>query len=154
MVHAAQRREQAVNMRIGGATFAQIGKQLGMTRQGARQAVQAALYATAKSTEEKADELRVLEMHRLDALQAANWQDAMNGDIQKGKLLLSIMTRRAAMLGLDAPTKTEMRVGEVDIDAAINAELARVAATIQAPNAPTAEDADGDNPTLATDGAA
>ena len=107
-VKAAERRQEAVKLRIAGATFQQIGDRLGMTRQGAHVTIKRYLYETAKATEESADELRVLELQRLDALQASHWSDAMKGDIQKTLAILRIMNRRAALMGLDAPVRAEI----------------------------------------------
>jgi hypothetical protein len=95
-------------LRIAGATFQQIGDKLGMTKQGALYTIRTAMAKTNAEVETLGAELKELESQRLDALQAANWADAMKGDIQKGALILKIMARRAALFGLDAPTKQDI----------------------------------------------
>lgn len=113
---ASERSKQAVMMRIAGATFEQIAERLGITAQSAYGLVSRALEKTRAQTAESAETLRQMEIQRLDAMQAAIWSDAMKGDEQKIDRLLKIQTRRAALLGLDAPTKQEMfaRVEKVE----------------------------------------
>lgn len=105
---AAERARQAVALRLAGATFAQIAERLGVTAPAAYKMVAKHLAALAKETAENAEQLRGMEIQRLDALQAALWTDAMRGDEQKVDRVLKIMARRAALLGLDAPAKQEI----------------------------------------------
>lgn len=107
-VLAAERREKAVAMRIGGATYEQIGKHLGVTKATVYRTILEALKQNAAQVAESAAELREIEAQRLDALQAALWSDAMKGDEQKVDRILRVMARRAALFGLDAPTKQEV----------------------------------------------
>ena len=104
----AERKRQAVALRIAGATFEQIGERLGISKQAAHGLVVKALEATNKQTAETAEQLRAIELQRLDALQAALWADAMRGDEQKVDRVLRVMQRRAALLGLDAPARQEI----------------------------------------------
>lgn len=106
---SAERRRRAVALRIAGASFEQIGEQLGITRQSAHALVVNALDEIAKQTAESAEQLRQMELQRLDALQASLWPDAMRGDEQKVDRVIKIMARRAALMGLDAPTKQEVQ---------------------------------------------
>ena len=46
--------------------------------------------------------MRELEASRLDALQAALWQDAVDGNTQAVQTVLKIMDQRAKLLGLHA----------------------------------------------------
>ena len=48
---------------------------------------------------ETIDELRQLEVERLDALQVAVWNDAMNGDVRAVGAVVRIMHLRAKILG-------------------------------------------------------
>ena len=100
---AAERAKQAVSLRIAGATFAQIGERLGVSTQAAHKMVVKHLEETRRLTAESAEQLRDMELKRLDAMQAALWPDAMRGDEQKVDRVIRIMGRRAALLGLDAP---------------------------------------------------
>lgn len=102
---AAERAKQAVSLRIAGATFAQIGERLGVSTQAAHKMVVKHLEETRRLTAESAEQLRDMELKRLDAMQAALWPDAMRGDEQKVDRVVRIMARRAKLLGLDAPDK-------------------------------------------------
>jgi len=51
------------------------------------------------------EEVRKLELERLDELQTAHWQRAMNGGAFATQQVLAIMGKRAALLGLNAPEK-------------------------------------------------
>jgi hypothetical protein len=54
---------------------------------------------------EPADALRTLELERLDRLHLAIWDQAIQGDVASTDRVLSIMKRRSALLGLDAPKR-------------------------------------------------
>lgn len=124
----AQRDAEACRLRTHGATYQQIADQLGFRhRDGAYRAVQRALHATVA---EPAGELRQLELARLEELWRRAWQVLARdhyvtqlGHLVQGpdggplvddapKLaaidrLLKVQQRRAALLGLDAPTKVQ-----------------------------------------------
>jgi len=108
---AAERAKQAFAMRIAGATYAQIGERLQVTTGAAHKMVRRVLDQTRQETAEAADELRRLEVERLDALTLLLWKQATgskepnHGAIDR---LLRIMERRARLLGLDAPTRQEL----------------------------------------------
>ena len=127
---AAQRRARAVQLRTAGATFEQIGRELGISAQRAHQLYADALARTVKVA---TDEHRDLEERRLDRLQVAAEAvlRARHLLIQGGKVildehgrpytdhaptlnairaLLAITARRAALLGLDAPTRVDAKV--------------------------------------------
>ena len=123
-ITTAERRKVAVNLRVAGATFTQIGDQLGVSRQAAHQMVTKALDELAAQVSESADQLRAIELHRLDAMTAALWSGAMSGDEQKIDRVIKLMNRRAAMLGLDRPVKFD--VTNPTLDEKINAELKRL----------------------------
>jgi predicted transcriptional regulator len=104
----AERECAALELRKAGKTFDEIARALGYSeRGGAAKAVGRALDATIR---ERADELRKLEAERLDALTAALWPRAMDGDLKSVDRVLSIMERRAKLLGLDAPSRRAVEV--------------------------------------------
>jgi hypothetical protein len=101
-----ERKLQALELRKAGATFQQIADQLGYrSASGAFNAVKAALKATLR---EPADELRELELTRLDAMLLPLWRRVQSGDEKAVDRVLRIMERRARLLGLDAPTRGEI----------------------------------------------
>ena len=101
----AERRRQALELRKAGATYDQIARQIGYANEGgAYKAVQAALKAVYR---EPADEVRKLELERLDRLTLALWTRAKEGEAEAIDRVLKLMDRRAKLLGLDAPTRHE-----------------------------------------------
>ena len=127
----AERDAAACRLRTQGLSYRAIATQLGMAGpSNAHQAVERALKATVA---EPADQVRQLELDRLDALWAAAWAvlerehvvvnsgeiviDTRNEDglpllddapvLKAVQTLLKVAERRAKLLGLDAPTKIE-----------------------------------------------
>ena len=113
-IAAVERQARAINLRKAGAGYEVIARELGYAGpSGAHKAVATALRAVFR---EPARELVDLELARLDALLAGLWADACKGNVAKIDRVLKIMARRAALLGLDAPTR--LVVGEAELDAA------------------------------------
>ena len=67
----------------------------------ADQAVSAALRA---QQAQEVDELRMLELERLDALQRSCWDAALEGDIASVDRVLKVIAARVRLLGLDQNT--------------------------------------------------
>jgi hypothetical protein len=103
---------KAVALRIKGCTYQQIANALGLSEAQAYKLVSAELARIRQDTAEKAEELRQIEVDRLDALlhrlnsELATAIDV--GDIARlSESILKIATRRAAFLGLDGPARIE-----------------------------------------------
>ena len=96
---------QALDMRLGGASYRQISKALGVPLATAHRHVQRMLTEYAV---EPATQLRDMEVARLDRLLAAHWGKATKGDVNATRMVLTIMDRRAKLLGLDAPQKLDV----------------------------------------------
>lgn len=131
----AERRAQAINLRISGVDWETIATRLGYAnRSAACTDVSRALEANQKAAEAGAEDLRTLDVARLDALLVKTWslldRDYVvysggkpvmlvgpDGEevplIDAGPALaaidrvVKIMERRAKLLGLDAPTKLD-----------------------------------------------
>jgi hypothetical protein len=104
-LNAAERQLEALELRRRGRGFQQIADELGYRgASGAYQAVMAGLKLT---LQEPSDEVRSLEVERLDRLIEGIWDKAVGGDEKAIDRVLGIMERRAKYLGLDAPTKTQ-----------------------------------------------
>jgi hypothetical protein len=118
------RANQALDLRIAGATYRQIAAQLGINERTAYDDVQAELGAVDPVVGTKAERLRDLEAARLDRLTVALNPCIKAG--QPGAILAAvrIMERRARLFGLDAPTKVEMS-GAVSLSEKIAAARAR-----------------------------
>ena len=113
-----EKQRRCLDLRRAGVTYDVIAEQVGYSNAGAAyNAVRSALRAT---LQEPANEVRELEVDRLDRLERALWPAALNGDQGAIDRILRISERRARLLGLDAPTKQEVEVtayqGGTDID--------------------------------------
>jgi hypothetical protein len=108
-VKAVDRHLQALELRKAGISYARIAEALGFNSpQAAWKAVNSALK---KTVQEPADELRTLEVERLDAAAAAIYPSVKQGQYGAIDRWIKIMERRAKLLGLDAPTKTDVTSG-------------------------------------------
>lgn len=105
---AAEKHRQALELRRGGATFAEIAAMLGY--EGPSGAYRAVMGALRRTLQEPADELRSLELSRLDALLMAVWPQATRGNLGAIDRALRIGERRAALAGLDGPQRVEQTV--------------------------------------------
>jgi hypothetical protein len=107
-VTVARRRTLAVQMKLAGATWQQIADRLGYASRGAAHTdVGRALAAQLEEQNEVVEELRHLEVMRLNRLQVAAWTDAINGDLRAIDTCLRIIAHRCRLLGLFAPMKHE-----------------------------------------------
>lgn len=134
-LEAIENQRKALELRKAGVTFVVIAEQLGY--RGPSGAYRAVMSALKRTLQEPADEVRTLELERLDALLLALWAQAKQGQQGAVDRVLKVMERRAKLLGLDAPTKTDVRIQ--DLDDAIERELARVAGTGESGDAGAAE---------------
>jgi hypothetical protein len=108
----ARREQQIVALRLRGVSFFEIGRVLGISRQSAHRAFHKALR---RGTDEDIQtqhrgELGKLEMEEANVWRAMDankddWRAQMSGTAQ----LRGIHVRRAKLLGLDAPTKLDVR---------------------------------------------
>ena len=104
-----------LNMRLHGLTFHEIARKL--PEAGFRRVSVSRIFAIVTKNlrschEQPARELRQLELLRLDQLQAAHYQAAMGGDAAAASRVLSIMDRRAKLLGLDASAEATNSLDE------------------------------------------
>lgn len=107
-LNTIERQARAVELRKSGHTFQQIADELGYAgHQGAYKAVMAALK---KTLQEPTDELRSLELERLDTMLRSLWPAIIAANAYTPRTVevaLKVMDRRAALLGLDAPKQVE-----------------------------------------------
>lgn len=126
LAEAEIRERRAVQLKIAGLTYQQIADTpvgdglvdedgdpitLYATATGAWDAVQRSLKKHAAEFTESLDELRTLELERLDALFRAHSPKALKGDDKATNQCLRIMeARRKYVGGLEAPQKVQMDV--------------------------------------------
>jgi len=101
-LRAAKKQVRALELRVEGLSFRQIALELKYKGpSGAFSAVESALERTIR---EPAEQVRLLELERLNRLQIMPWKQAtVIGDPKAIANVLKIMERRAKLLGLDAP---------------------------------------------------
>ena len=100
-VATAARRARCVELAGNGKTYEQIAAEVGFAnKSSARKAVVAALAAREADA---VDDLRRLEVCRLDQLQASSWEAALAGDARAIDRVLRIITLRSKLLGILEP---------------------------------------------------
>lgn len=106
---AAEKQAEAMRLRIAGRSFDAIAEALGYaSKSGAYKAVLTGLQNT---LQEPADELRTLEVERLDAMIDAIWDKVESGSEAAIDRALRIMERRSRLLGLDQPARVDVTSG-------------------------------------------
>lgn len=107
---AAERKAQAVNLRKKGLSYRRIADQLGCSKSIIAKDIKRELQDLREQTRSDVEELRQLELERLDAFQLFVSNALSNGDvlpaIDRG---LKISERRAKLLGLDAPIQIQVQ---------------------------------------------
>lgn len=99
-------RQRAMQLRLAGYTYAEIGAQLGLSQSGAAKQVKYVMRAVQAKYTDDAEQYITLELARLDQAQVAIYDRVLQGDLPAIDRLLSIQTRRSRLLGLDAPQST------------------------------------------------
>ena len=106
-VAAAERERKAVELRRAGLTWAEVAAGAGYaSKQGACTAVRRHLAAVVSDTRDNVEELRALELDRLDVLQRGIWAQARAGRVKAVDRALAIMAQRAKLLGLNTNERT------------------------------------------------
>lgn len=109
-VEAVMRQKQALDLRIAGLPYQDIADRLGYAARGA--AHKAVMSALTHTLQEPADNLRQIEVARLDKMLLALWPKVLKADVAAIDRALRIAERRARLLGLDAPTRQELTGAE------------------------------------------
>lgn len=98
-IEVEEKQAEAVRLRKACVPYEEIARQLGYaSASGAYHAVRAAMEKTLR---EPTDELRQLELSRLDEMAESIWENVMAGDLDSIATALKISERRAKLLGLD-----------------------------------------------------
>ncbi len=95
---AAYRKARAMELALAGADYDTIAKEVGYANRGtAWRTVQRALR---ERTDKAVDELRALQLARLDSVQVGAWDQAMAGDVKAAHTVLRVIDQRCRLLGL------------------------------------------------------
>jgi hypothetical protein len=103
----AERRVRALELRKAGASYREIAKALAVDTHTAWADVAAELVAIRDQTVEQAQELRALELERLDGMTAGLWPQVREGSPPAVSAAVRVSERRARLLGPDAPVTTK-----------------------------------------------
>ena len=95
----------ALGLRQKGRSYRSIAEEMGVSHETARQCVKRAMDRLRPIVEERAEEVRELELSRLDIATNGLMPKVIEGDTYAIDKLVKVMDRRARLLGLDAPTK-------------------------------------------------
>ncbi|SHT84149.1 Uncharacterised protein [Mycobacteroides abscessus subsp. abscessus] len=106
-----ERRMRVVMLRNAGVTFTDIARQLKISATQARKDLSAGLRDILADTAE--DMIARQRSVTLD-LQKANYKKMLEGDIDAGRLILSALEREAKLFGLDAPTRVNVGVSDIE----------------------------------------
>ena len=107
---AAARRVRAVELRTAGRTYDQIATELGYANRGTVYRVVANALET--QTVDAVENLRCLEVERLDMIQVAMWQKAMDGDVPSAIAVVRCIMSRCHLLGLEASSAPSVKHGK------------------------------------------
>jgi hypothetical protein len=97
------KRKQALQLRLAGASYRQIADTLGYADGNPGDVWRIVQEELKEVTREPAENVRMMEMERLDLLQMTHWPAARQGDYQATAMVLRIMEMRARYYGLSAP---------------------------------------------------
>lgn len=107
-----ERRLQVLQLTEQGNTCREIGARLGVSAATVSNDLKAVLLELSERQAKQTEQWRGLEASRLDTLQAGAWEKARTGNLAAIEAVLSIMVRRAKLLGLDQPVRVDLS-GEV-----------------------------------------
>lgn len=108
---SAVRRKTAMQLRVEGLTLAAIGAKLGITKQSAHELIARELAEAAAARKDLAEHQLEAELAAIDFVIAGMAPKVAKGDAKAATAYLRAMERRAKLLGLDAPTKTDLTSG-------------------------------------------
>lgn len=106
-VGAAVLTVEALELRLKGMSYKQIGEELDCAIGTAYNAVSRGLKELNSLAKEKAEEVRQLELSRIDSVLDSVIKRAKKGNDKAIASMVKLMDRRAKYLGLDSPVQTE-----------------------------------------------
>lgn len=111
----AERRSKAIQLKLAGMDWASIAARLGYSNKAAAcKDLSRALAANLAEVGRSIEELREVELMRLDRLRVAVWAGAIAGDLRAVDTVLKISDRYVNLLGLAAPAHAEVTINAID----------------------------------------
>ena len=119
-------KENAVlELRRSGETWARIAQVVGYAN--ASGAQKAYMRVVTRVQREPVEAIFEMELDRLDRLQRAYWKPAVvDLNTKAADIVLKIMDKRAKLLGLEAPSKSDVRVVSYEGNHNVDAEIERI----------------------------
>lgn len=105
---ALARRKTALQLHVEGHTFAAIGAKLGVSKQRAHQLVQEQIEEAAKDRSALATKALDTDLERIDFVLRSLAPKVERGDDKAASAYLRALDRRARLLGLDSPDRSEL----------------------------------------------
>ncbi|KUG14537.1 hypothetical protein ASZ90_015822 [hydrocarbon metagenome] len=102
------KKQKALSLRMEGRNYRDIAAAVGVSLAQAHRYVSAGLEELREKNREIAEDVKVLELERLDNLFKHAYQAVEDGEIRAIDQALKCMDRRARLLGLDAATRAEI----------------------------------------------
>ncbi len=99
-----QRQLTALQLRLAGRTYEEIRQAIGYASASA--AYGAVMSAMKKTLREPADEIRTIELDRIDKALASIWPAVLKGHLGSIAAFVKLSEHRSKIVGLYAPTKT------------------------------------------------
>lgn len=131
---------------LRGKTQAFIGAQIGCSQQQVSGYLKKLYKRWEAAAVENIDRHKALELARIDKVESEAWnawersqREGQTGDPRFLELVNKCCAQRCKIIGIEAPVRSEIKVTDADIDTAIAAELARLAASRKAEAAGAAE---------------
>lgn len=115
----ATRRARLIQLKLKGVPYEEIAVELGYATDEsdgvstARKDFTRACRAASELEQEAADTWRETERQRYDAIQAAYWDDAMEGNAKAAEIVIVCIRERRKLLGVDAPIQVDATITEV-----------------------------------------
>ena len=98
IAQAKHKRTRAVELALEGHSYDHIAREVGFAHRGS--AHRAVYKALGEREVEAVDDLRQMELDRLDRLQASLWEEAMDGEVGAVNIVLKVIDQRIRLLGL------------------------------------------------------
>lgn len=119
-------RENAIlELRRSGETWSRIAQVTGYAN--ASGAQKAYMRVVNRVQREPVEAIFEMELDRLDRIQRAYWKPAIvDLNTKAADIVLKVMDRRAKLLGLEAPTKSDVRVVNYEGTTNVDAEIERI----------------------------
>jgi hypothetical protein len=121
------RRVKVYDLRLRGKTIREIAAAVGVSVQTAHADVTAVLTRIKADANDTAEQVRQLEIERLDKMLDAFWLGVLDGNEKAADVVLKVQARRAKLLGLDAPEQHSVEASVATADPATAARLVREA---------------------------